>query len=226
MKTNSQTLLKRYPKIAAGTFIMTLVIFILSFAANNNNGTEANNNIEKITSVSIVDGNYKIDTNIAIMNWTKEKLVSFLETESLIDKKTVAEIPDFIKTFLNDISTNQTFDMSNPDEEWQESCWVNSFDKEKKNIAHAISSVAKTFPTKQLIYCGIGRNTAIISYYTGGIKKMQNNMIIKFENKKIVDLWFDRYYSQFGYTLGGTTNFVTSKNEIINYIKNTNSGGC
>ena len=57
-------------------------------------------------------------------------------------------------------------------------------------------------------------------------KKTQNNIMIKFENDKIVDLWFDHYYSQFGYSLGGNTNYVTTKSDIIKYIKKTNSGGC
>ncbi len=222
MKTTS----KRYPKIVVGTFVLALVILIMSFIAYDKSTTEANNTVLEITSVSIIDGNYKIDTNIAINNGIKEKLIATLEAETLIDKKTVEDIPDFIKKFLDGISTNQTFDMANPDEEWQEGGWVNGFNNEKKAIVHATSSVAKPFPPRQLIYCGIGKNMALISYYIGGIKKTQNNIMIKFKNDKIVDLWFDHYYSQFGYSLGGNTNYVTTKSDIIKYIKNTNSGGC
>lgn len=226
MKIINQPFHKRYPKIIVGIAILSLVIFIMSFVAKDNDGTEANNNIEEITSVSIVDGKYKIDTNRAVANWNKEKLIATLETENLIEKKTVEEIPDFIKTFLNNISTNQTFDIANPDEEWREDSWINGFNNEQKTIVHATSSLAKPFPPRQLIYCGIGKNMALISYYIGGIKKTQSNMMIKFENDKIVNLWFDYYYSQFGYSLGGTTDFVTSKNDIIKYIRSTNSGGC
>ena len=224
MKTTYQIFTKRYSKIVTGIFIMTVVICIMSFAANDN--TESDCAVDEITSVSVANNIYMIDTNIAVTNWNKEKLMAILETENLVNKKTVEEIPDFIKTFLNSISINQTFDIANPGEAWHEGGWVNSFDNEKKVIVNATSSVAKPFAPRQLIYCGIGKNMALISYFIGGIETKQNNIIIKFENKKIVDLWFDGYYSQFGYSLGGTTDFVTTKADIINYIKNTNSGGC
>ena len=70
MKTTS----KRYPKIVVGTFALALVILIMSFIAYDKSATEANNTVLEITSVSIIDGNYKIDTNIAINNGIKEKL--------------------------------------------------------------------------------------------------------------------------------------------------------
>ena len=224
MKTTDQTNTKRYPNFFTGISLLVLLIIVMSFITLKKN--EYNSNNVEPTSILIVDGIYKIDTNIAVTNWKKEKLIAIIETENLTDKKTVVEIPNFIKLFLDGTTSNNTFDIANPDEEWQEGGWVNGFDKEKKNIAQAISSIAKPFPSKQLIYCGIGKNTALISYYIGGIKKIQNNIIIKFEGEKIVDLWFDHYYSQFGYSLGGTTDFVTSKVNIINYIKNTNSRGC
>ncbi len=223
METTYQIFIKRYPKIAVGIFIFALITCIMSFVVTN---TEMDYEVDEMTSVSIVNEIYKIDTNMAVTNWNKEKLMTILETENLVDKKTVEEIPDFIKTFLNNISTNQTFDMANPDEEWREGSWINGFNNEQKTIVHATSSVAKPFPSRQLIYCGIGKNMALISYYIGGIKKTQSNMMIKFENDKIIGLWFDYYYSQFGYSLGGTTDFVTTKTDIISYIKNTNSGGC
>ena len=83
MKTTS----KRYPKIVVGTFVLALVILIMSFIAYDKSATEANNTVLEITSVSIIDGNYKIDTNIAINNGIKEKLIATLEAETLIDKK-------------------------------------------------------------------------------------------------------------------------------------------
>ena len=209
-------------------FTLSSVALFAAFFTCNNGVTESetSNKAIEYSSVSTMNGIYKIDTNMAVSNGMKEKLMAKLETENLIDKKTVAEIPDFIKAFLDGISSNQTFDIANPDEEWQEGGWVNGFDKEKQAIVHATSSVAKPFPNKQLIYCGIGKNMALISYYMGGIKKTQNNIIIKFDGEKIVDLWFDYYNSQFGYSLGGNTNYVTTKADIIKYIKDINSGGC
>ena len=204
-------------------------VFLFTTFFTCNNGTIESTTLNapiEYSSISIANGIYKIDTNMAVSNGMKEKLIAKLETENMMDKKTVEEIPDFIKSFLDGTSTNHTFDMANPDEEWQEDGWVNGFDNEKKAIIQATSSLAEPFPNKQLIYCGIGKNMALISYYIGGIRKTQNNIIIKFQNEKIVDLWFDHYNSQFGYSLGGTTNFVTTKADIIKYIKDTNSGGC
>ena len=71
-----KTIPKRYPKIVVGTFVLALVILIMSFIAYDKSTTEANNTVLEITSVSIIDGNYKIDTNIAINNGIKEKLYS------------------------------------------------------------------------------------------------------------------------------------------------------
>ena len=122
-----KTIPKRYPKIVVGTFALALVILIMSFIAYDKSTTETNNTVLEITSVSIIDGNYKIDTNIAINNGIKEKLIATLEAETLVDKKTVEEIPYFIKRFLDCISTNQTFDMENPDEAWKEGGWLNGF---------------------------------------------------------------------------------------------------
>ena len=68
-----KTIPKRYPKIVVGTFALALVILIMSFIAYDKSTTEANNTVLEITSVSIIDGNYKIDTNIAINNGIKEK---------------------------------------------------------------------------------------------------------------------------------------------------------
>ena len=76
MKTTS----KRYPKIVVGTFALALVILIMSFIAYDKSTTEANITVLEITSVSIIDGNYKIDTNIAINNGIKEKLIALKTT--------------------------------------------------------------------------------------------------------------------------------------------------
>jgi hypothetical protein len=224
MKKTDRTIIKPYQKALPVISILTLVILIMSFITYDK--SETDNKKDDITSISIIDNGYKIDTNIAVSNWCKEKLISIVETEKLTDKKTVAEIPGFIKSFLDGTTVNNEFYISDPGEEWQEGGWLIGLDSEKKAILHATSSVAKPFPNRQLIYCGIGKNIALISYYIGGIETKQNNIIIKFQNEKVVDVWFDHYYSQFGYSLGGTTDFITTKIDIIKYIKNMNSGGC
>ena len=56
-----KTIPKRYPKIVVGTFVLALVILIMSFIAYDKSTTEANNTVLEITSVSIINGNYKLN---------------------------------------------------------------------------------------------------------------------------------------------------------------------
>ncbi len=158
---------------------------------------------------------------IAMSEGTKEKLLAGLETEILVNKKTTGEIPAFIKTFLAGFSSTQTFDVADPGKEWQEDGWVNGFDDQKKGIVNATASIAKPFPTKQLVYCGIGKNKVLLSYYTGGIRMTQHMFIIKFEGEKIIDLWFDHHWYDY------QSDFVISKKDnIIQYIKKKRNDNC
>ena len=172
------------------------------------------------SSVSMTKGIYAIDSNIAKSNGTKEKMLVLLEKENLREKKTVAEIPAFIKTFLDGISENNNFDIANSGEEWNEGSWIHGFNENTSATEKATTYIAKPFPTKQLIYFGIGKSVAMLSYYSGGIRMSQHVMIIKFEGKKIVDLWVDN--NSYGCNSGSKVG--TKKDVLIKYVKTMNNG--
>lgn len=150
------------------------------------------------SSVSISNGQYKIDTNIILANRNKKTLVAVLVAENLTQKTTVAEIPDFIKTFLADVSDDKKFAMANPNEKYQ----MGWFD------------FGKGVPTKQLVYFGAGKNIALISYYSGGLRRYQHLAIIKFQDNKIVDFWYDNYDVS-----------AKTKDEMIEYLKGERTKG-
>ncbi|MBI3521318.1 MAG: hypothetical protein HY062_18400 [Bacteroidetes bacterium] len=206
---------------------LSIVFFVIAFAKCHKGQPEPDSSHKRMeyTSVSQINGIYKIDTNIAISIGTKEKMLALLEKETLHEKKTINEIPDFIKTFLGNLSPNKTMDMANPNEAWLEGGRISGFDTERKAIPDATTSIANPFPSRQLVYFGIGKNAALISYFAGGIQKTQHAIILKFQNNKIVDLWFDNYPSQFDW-LGDNTGIIATKAGIIKYIKEMNNGNC
>ena len=233
MKKIVTHIVKSYPKIGAAIFIITLFISIMSFMAYDKAMTKANDRVikenlqqENVSSVLFTDGIYSIDSSLAMSGWKKEKMIELIATENLIEKKTVEDIPEFIKTFLAHISPNKTCEMANPGEAWQEGGWVNGFKKEQKNIANATCCVAKPFASKQLIYCSIGKNIALVYYYSGGIRKTEQVNIIKFKNNKVVDFWFNNPGFNFSWVENDTTGFIGSKEGIINYLKTIKTGNC
>lgn len=229
MKNLYQSLTTGYLKIALSLSILVLVISIMSFIAYDKSATEADDAaalkeklvLENRSSVICINGVYKIDSTIAIANWNRDKLVSQLEKENLVEKKTIDEIPNFIKAFLDSISINKTFDMANPGEAWQEGGWVNGFDNQNKTIVNGVNSVAKPFPSKQLVYCGLSKNMALISYFTGGIRLAQHVMMIKLKEKTIVNLWFNNNWRNFDSDFD-----VVRKDSLIKYIKVMNNNNC
>jgi len=151
------------------------------------------------SSVSVKNGKYNVDSAIILSDINKRSLVAQLQRENLEEINTVAEIPGFIKTFLDSISGNGKFDMVNPGEAWQED-WL---------------TLGKCLPTRQLVYFGTGKNTALFSFYSAGPQKTQCVAIIKFENEQVIDFWFE-----------ANSIPVTKKAELIEYLKrNKNKNG-
>lgn len=193
------------------------MIAILS-SCENTVESETPINKPSITSVSTVDGSFKVDTHVINAGQNFGALMIDLEKSTLIEKKTMAGVPDFIKAFLDSISYDKSFDIANPGEDWQVGCTTDLgnqiqtkiYDKEKKDTVMMISwdGIGKRLPSKQLVYFGLGKNIALLSYFTGGIGKSQHVNIIKFNSDKIVDFWFEM-----GIPFGST------KNELIKYIK-------
>src|SRR5258705_812986 len=186
-------------------FIIGLLVFLWSC-----NGTTSNQfHKDDISSISVVDGKYQVDNNIILSRQNLRPLISHLEESTLKDYKIAQAIPNFITSFLENI-TGDNFKMANPHEEWQAGCVapmeIEHFDK--RDSSSTIIFKEKGIPSKQLSYFGLGKDIALLSYYEGGYSVTESILILKFTENKITDFWF-----------GGGLVGLTSKEELINEIK-------
>lgn len=156
---------------------------------------------EQVTCVSTINGQFKIDTGNILINKNLPTLSQDLNKADLVDKKNVADIPTFIKAFLDSISDDKDFSIANPDENWRVGCTdLIIVDKKGKALNTKLA-------TKQLVYFGLGKSIALFSYYTGGIGKSQHIAIIKFQDKKVIDFWFKNGIP-----------FVSTKDELLKIV--------
>lgn len=189
--------------------IFALVILLFLMQACEKSATE--NPItkhENVSSISLENGNYKIDTNVVNKNWNIEPFLTLLKTENFTDKENVSYMPDFIKAFLDSLSPNKNFDIANPGENWRIGSIIDFSYQTESNL-----------PTKQLVYLGIGKNMVLLSYYTGGLRRQQHISMIKFKDKKISDFWF----TQFGPDVN--LNYLFTKAGLIEKVKEAKRGG-
>ncbi len=164
--------------------------------------SSSNQESEKISSVSIKDGKYKVDTNVIRFDKNRKMLLTDLDADSLIEKENKAGIPNFIKAFLDSISSERKFDMADQGEEWR---------MENRNASEVLQT--KHLPTRQLFFFAIGKKIAILTYctggfsLTGGFRRYQRTLMIKFKDKKVLDFWYDN-----------NSGIYNTKEEIINNI--------
>lgn len=200
---------------------IVIIVFVVSFFAFSKPNTRTDENAKKErSSISFINGKYKIDTAVIQNNFNKKSLITWVETQKLTEKKNQEEIPRFIKEFLDSKSENGKFEMANPGEEWK--CGITDFghqvikkvyDPNKKDSVLQVSWDGKRLPDKQFVYFAIGQNIALFSYY---FRTGQRAAIIKFKNEKITDFWYDANLS-----------FVKTKSEIIKELKTTRkNNGC
>jgi hypothetical protein len=143
-----------------------------------------------------------IDTSVILTNQNLQHLINNLENISLTDYKTVNEIPNFIMDFLKCTRDSGQFSIANPGEDWQVGCTsVILVDKKGK-------VVSKPLPSRQLIYFGLGKDIALLTFYTGGIAKTEHTLIFQFQDKKVTDFWC-------GITWTGSAD----KKEIIKFLQ-------
>jgi hypothetical protein len=167
--------------------------------------------------VSILRGFYKIDTNTIITNRNLPPLIEELEKNSLTEFETTKKIPLFIKTFVG--SLIDTFFIADPGEPWRSGCtppfeidYENPkkyYDKRTKRISYSYSFKDKEYPIRQLVYFGLGKDIALMTYYTGGIGMIGRILIFKFKGTEITDFW-----------CGNESKSVNNKKEILLYLKN------
>jgi len=154
------------------------------------------------SNISLFNGVYQIDTNAIIRNNNLEGLITDLEKADLTEIKTIAEIPSFIKTFLDGLTNG--FSITNSGEDWQVGCTSLTTVDENGNV------INEKKPKRQLIYFGLGQELALMTYYKGGFGKSEHIVIIKFDNTKIVDFW-----------CGNILRDTNNKTKILKYLKAT-----
>lgn len=196
-------------------FFFLIIVFLWSCDSLVEVDERPINRCPSIPSVSTIDGKFKVDSHVINTGQNLDALILDLEKTVLSEKKKVADIPTFIKMFLDSISYEKTFSIANHDENWQVGCTSveiishsKRYNKKTKDTVTIVKVGEGNLPTKQLVYFGLGKDIALLSYFTGGIGKSQHVNIIKFNGDKIVDFWFD-----YGIPFGST------KNEIIKFIR-------
>ena len=165
------------------------------------------------SNISVVNGRFVIDTNAILNNNNLQTLIEELEKTELVEKKTVAEIPSFIKSFLDSLTDN--FSIANAGEDWQVGCVIMGKQIQKKvydektgdTLIQVTFDNSQPRPSRQLVYFGLGKDIALMAYYTGGFGKSEHILIIKFDDKKIVDFW-----------CGNILTDVTNTTEILKYL--------
>lgn len=156
----------------------------------------------QVTGITIVDGKYKIDTATILANKNLSPLIDDLNKSDLNEKKTVQEIPGFIKTFLNKLTGN--FSIANPGENW-----------------NATDVTDERLPFRQFVYFGVGKDIALFSYYSGGIGESEHILIIKFKENNIVDFWCGNILEKEVSNKEGILNFI-GENKDKHWGLNTN----
>ena len=175
--------------------ILTGLFWAFLFACNSS--THIDQQIEtedsnRISSISFNDNKYQIDTAIILTNQNLQPLINDLDKTTLSTHNDTKDIPDFIRTFLNNL-TGSDFSIASPGENWQVGCCVNPEEK---------------LASRQLVYLGLGSDIVLFSYFTGGFGKSEHVLIIKFKDKKIVDFWS-----------GNVMVDLNNKKDILEYLK-------
>ncbi|MES2566205.1 MAG: hypothetical protein V4565_05030 [Bacteroidota bacterium] len=222
--------LERYLKLLALTGKLLLIVAIMFFIVYQQPSSETVAPLineqcdpQSINSVSVSRGNCEIRDTKSKDDHNKQSLLLELYGETILRKKNKDEIPAFIITFFDSLSAGK-FELANPGERWRigdimDFAVRKVYDPNKKVVVDMISSERKDLPSHQLLYFGIGKNMALLSYYSGGIRIVQHIAMIKFRNNKIVDFWKGSYLDI----------SVTTENEIKKCIgkkRTRNKGNC
>jgi hypothetical protein len=201
MKHTESTNATRY-KIPLGTitklalaFIAVCFIAYSEFFAQTDEQELLQARKKERYSVSMINGRYKVDTAVIWSEKNWYTLLGDLETEILKDKATKAEIPRFISAFLDSISPGKKFDMADPGEKWwagdiKDMVFTGIYDQAKQDSLCALTGNQSGLPGKQLVYCGIGKNMALLSWYVAEARLSQCTILIKFKDKTVIDFWF------------------------------------
>jgi hypothetical protein len=189
-----------------------IFVIIVAFTIGNKYVSEVNEEdrlgSHAKSSITLENGRYKVDSNFIARDFNKAALLEDLRIQVLFEKKKVAEIPAFIKTFLDSVTEGKKFEIADPNEEWH-----------PKDITYFASPSTsncdmRRLPNRQLVYFGMGKNMALMSFYNGELMIRYEALIIRFEGEKITDFWYNRGMP-----------YVWTKEKILESLTR-NEGGC
>jgi hypothetical protein len=168
------------------------------------------------SNIYVDNGKFTIDTKAYVGDGNLEILLRDVKSPDFKTKNSVQDIPVFIKTFLDSLA--DTFSIANPGEDWKCCCtspMEMDYSTQKKTVdpktgdtIYTVSMKEKYVPLRELTYLGIGRNTAVMTYHTGGWGVMEHILIIRFEGEKIVD-----------FRHGNVEKDIATKAAIIQYLE-------
>jgi len=116
---------------------------------------------------------YKIDTASILTNRNLDNFLAALETDSFVVTNNKKDIPRFIKKQLRCMTNG--FSIANPGQRFQ--------------ATEVVEWRIKPLPRRQLVFLAKSHNMLVMTYYKGGFGKSGHVVFIKFQGKKISDLW-------------------------------------
>lgn len=207
--------------IALGT-----VVFIgySKLKANSEENAIAAIKNKKTSSISYLNGRYRVDSSFIRNDLNKAKLISELEQQKIEERKTINEIPRFIWQFLDSMSYDKKFDIVNPGEDWKIGIMdyghvviKKVYDPVKKDSVPIVSGDGAVLPNKQLVYFGMNDSIALMSYLCGGLGFNPNILIFKHNKVRITDFWYGTRFID---------EKVSTKSEILSALKSKRKNGC
>lgn len=196
------------------TIKILTVLFLVFITACNNKQLPKNQS----SSISYENGIVIIDTNTILTNKNLEFFINDLTKQELEQKMTYQEIPNFIKVFLDSLTDN--FSIANVGEVWRVGCTepfeidsttkTTNINKKTGDTIYQFKFKTKEYPSRQLNYFGLGKDLALMKYYSGGIAKIEHILIFKFKNEILIDFWSGT---------GSIFKDNVTKEDIIKYLK-------
>ncbi len=209
------------------TFILaaTTVFFTFDKLSARSDSPSIDINRAERSSVTFVDGDYKVDSIVIRNDFNKKRLIAEIEKQEFIQKNTIQEVPSFLWEFLDSISYDRKFDIVNPGEEYKTGITnyghviiKKVYDPNLMDSVFYLAGDGAILPNKQLVYFGLGKNIALMSYVHGGTGPFPNILIFKFQNKRVTDFWY-------GGSWEGDN--MTNKKNILKYLKSKRENkGC
>jgi len=208
-------------------FLALATVVFLSFdkLSARSDSSAADINRAERSSVTFVSGDYKVDTIVIRNDFNKKRLIAEVEKQEFIQKNNIQEIPSFIWEFLDSISYDRKFDIVNPGEEYKTGITNYGhvivkivYDPNLQDSVFYLSGDGAILPNKQLVYFGLGKNIALMSYVHGGTGPFPNILIFKFHNKMVTDFW---------YRSRSLRDNLTNKKDILKNLKSKRkNNGC